>query len=66
VRQSHLEVSEAELRELVRVELGEYEAPRTVLFLDEVPVTRAGKPNKNAVRDLVSKRLRSTSGGEER
>lgn len=53
------EVTEAELCELVRTELGENETPRTVLFLDEVPVTRRGKPDKNAVRTLVSQHLAS-------
>ena len=53
------EVSEAELREHVRTELGEYEAPSSVLFIDEVPVTRSGKPNKNAVRELLAERQRA-------
>jgi fatty-acyl-CoA synthase len=54
VRQRGAGVTEAELRDLVREELGDYETPKSVLFLDEIPVTRAGKPNKNAVRDLIS------------
>jgi len=54
VRRPGAEVSEAELRRLVRDELGDYETPKSVLFLDEIPVTRAGKPNKNTVRDLIS------------
>jgi fatty-acyl-CoA synthase len=57
VRQPDVEVSEAELRDLVRAELGELEAPKSVLFLEEIPVTRSGKPNKNAVRELVAQRL---------
>ena len=57
VRQPGAEVSEAELRQLVRDELGDYETPKSVLFLDEIPVTRAGKPNKNTVRELISARL---------
>lgn len=59
VRHPHIEVSETELRELVRTELGEYEVPRSVTFLDEVPVTRAGKPDKNTVREWVSRRYGS-------
>lgn len=57
VRKPGVEVSEAELRELVRTELSELDAPRTVLFVDEIPVTRSGKRNKNAVRDLIAERL---------
>ena len=51
------DVSEAELCRLVRDELGAYETPKSVLFLDEIPVTRAGKPDKNVVRDLISAAL---------
>jgi fatty-acyl-CoA synthase len=58
VRYPHVPVSEAELRELVRAELSELDAPRTVLFLDEIPATRAGKRDKNTVRELVAQRLR--------
>lgn len=60
VRHAHIEVSEDELREFVRSELGESQTPRTVLFLDDIPATRSGKPDKNAIRDLVSKRQRSS------
>jgi fatty-acyl-CoA synthase len=62
VRHPHLDVSEAELRDLVRGELGDLEAPRTVLFLDEIPVTRTGKPDKNTVRELVAQRLQTGRG----
>lgn len=47
------QVSEIELCELVRRELGELETPKSVVFLDELPVTRIGKPDKNALRRLV-------------
>ncbi|TCO60723.1 AMP-binding protein [Actinocrispum wychmicini] len=59
VRHPDAEVSEAELRALVRVELSELDEPRTVLFLDAIPVTRAGKRDKNAVRELVAQRIGS-------
>ncbi|TDQ05852.1 AMP-binding protein [Labedaea rhizosphaerae] len=57
VRRAGAEVGAAELRRLVRDELGDYETPKSVLFVDELPVTRAGKPDKNTVRDLVSASL---------
>ncbi|WP_394617253.1 AMP-binding protein [Lentzea sp. JNUCC 0626] len=66
VRRPGTEVSEVELGELVRLDLGELQRPRSVLFLDELPVTRSGKPDKNAVRQLLMLQGASGRGVEPR
>lgn len=43
-------VTEAELRALVTEELSDYQAPRTVEFVDTLPLTGMGKVDKKALR----------------
>lgn len=70
VRRPGTDVSEVELAELVSAELGELQRPRSVLFLGELPVTRSGKPDNNAVRELLwqattAKQRSARAGGED-
>jgi fatty-acyl-CoA synthase len=50
-------VTADELRALVRDRKGETHEPRTVAFLDDIPLTPAGKPDKNAVRAELARRV---------
>jgi fatty-acyl-CoA synthase len=43
-------VTEAELITLVREKKGPVQAPKSVTFIDEIPTTGLGKPDKNALR----------------
>ncbi|MEU8975903.1 AMP-binding protein [Streptomyces monashensis] len=56
-------VSEEELRALVRAEKSRLHAPRTIVFLDEIPLTPVGKPDKQAVRQYLAQRLRNAEHG---
>ena len=40
----------AELQQLVRVEKGPQQSPKTIDYVDELPMTAVGKPDKKAVR----------------
>ncbi|MEV5205279.1 fatty acid--CoA ligase family protein [Streptomyces sp. NPDC053720] len=44
-------VDEAQLRELVRAELGEFYAPVHITFTTRLPLTEAGKPDKKLLRE---------------
>lgn len=46
-----------ELREFVRVEKGSVQTPKDVVFSTEIPVTKIGKPDKNALRDALAVQL---------
>jgi fatty-acyl-CoA synthase len=46
-----------ELRALVRERVGPLAEPRTVTFVDDIPLTLAGKPDKTAVRAELARRL---------
>ncbi|MFI6689326.1 AMP-binding protein [Streptomyces sp. NPDC050485] len=59
VTQPGAAVSEEDLRAVVRAEKTRWHAPRTVAFLDEIPLTPLGKPDKNAVREYLARRLSS-------
>jgi fatty-acyl-CoA synthase len=50
-------VAVAELQALVRERVGRLGEPRTVTFLDDIPLTLAGKPDKTAVRTELARRL---------
>jgi fatty-acyl-CoA synthase len=47
-----IEVSEAELMALVKEKKGSVAAPKSVDFVDAIPLTSLGKPDKKAVRAL--------------
>jgi fatty-acyl-CoA synthase len=46
-----------ELKAVVRERVGPLGGPRTVTFVDDIPLTPAGKPDKAAVRADLSRRL---------
>ena len=46
----------AELQEAVRARLAAYKVPRSVHFVEELPVTASGKIKRAAVRDLLAGR----------
>jgi acyl-CoA synthetase (AMP-forming)/AMP-acid ligase II len=50
VRRDGSEVSEQELVDRVKKELGSVSAPKTVAFVDQIPVNPAGKVDKKALR----------------
>jgi fatty-acyl-CoA synthase len=58
VRQPNAQVAEEELRALVREHKGRLHEPRTIVFLDEIPLTLIGKPDKNAIRAELARRAR--------
>lgn len=49
-------IVEAEVQDIVRRELGSYQKPKKVLFIDGIPKSPAGKVDKKALRDRVSQR----------
>lgn len=58
VRRPHATVSEAELIGLVRDRKGPVNAPKTVEFVDEIPLSPLGKPDKKKLRtDRTSPRV---------
>ncbi|RYD87738.1 MAG: acyl-CoA synthetase, partial [Sphingomonadales bacterium] len=54
VRRAGAEVDPAELIALVREKKGGVQTPKTVDFLDAIPVTAIGKPDKKALRALYA------------
>jgi fatty-acyl-CoA synthase len=52
VRRSGASVTAAELIALVREQKGPVQAPKTVDFIDAIPTSSLGKPDKKALRDL--------------
>jgi len=47
-------VTEAELVEFVGRCLASYKKPRKVVFVDRVPKTAVGKPDRKALRDMLA------------
>ena len=56
-------LDEIEVREAVRSELSNYKVPRHVLILhgEEMPRLHSGKPDKAALREMVTERLQGNS-----
>ncbi len=48
------QVSEAELQALVRERKGRFQTPKQVFILDQIPQTPVGKPDKKALRTLIT------------
>lgn len=49
------EVSGAEISKLVRVGKGPHQAPKVVHFMDEIPLTKLGKPDKKGLKERFGK-----------
>lgn len=47
-------IDQGELRRLVVESKGSYQAPKQIYFVDGIPVTAVGKPDKKALRDRFS------------
>lgn len=58
VKRPNAQVTEEELRAMVRAQKGRLHEPRTIVFMEEIPLTPIGKPDKNAVRAALARRLR--------
>ena len=43
-----------ELRDFVRAEKGSVQTPKDLEFVADIPVTKIGKPDKNALRDTMA------------
>jgi fatty-acyl-CoA synthase len=57
------EVSAAELMALVADKKGSYQAPKRVAFVDAIPLTPVGKPDKKALRVEFAARLAESEEG---
>ena len=53
VRRPDTDVTEAQLRELVRSKKGPVHSPKRVVFVDALPLTGLGKPDKRQIRALL-------------
>ncbi len=51
-RRAGAEVDPAEIIALVREKKGAVQAPKTVDFVDAIPITPIGKPDKKALRAM--------------
>ena len=57
IREKGSLITAEEIQELCRKELAYYKVPSEVLFVDEVPLTVTGKPQKFLMREMMSKQL---------
>ena len=57
IREKGSLITAEEIQELCRKELAYYKVPSEVLFVDEVPLTVTGKPQKFLMREMMSKKL---------
>jgi fatty-acyl-CoA synthase len=57
VGQPEIVVHEEELRARVRAEKSRWHVPRTIIVLDEIPLTPVGKPDKQALRVYLTEQL---------
>lgn len=62
VLRPHARVTAEVLRALVRERKDAAHEPKTIAFVDDIPLTPAGKPDKNAVRRELARRRDAGSG----
>ncbi len=57
------EVQEEEIRSFCRGQIAHYKIPRHIRFVDEIPMTVTGKPQKFIMRDRMAEELAADGGG---
>ena len=51
VKQENADLDEQDVIDLCKRELGKFEIPKRVVFIDEMPLTSTGKIRKNILRE---------------